>query len=87
MSAPGSSKPPSEMRASQLVKSPSVWLVPGILVTLLVFVMTLVYFGSVVNPAGHLHGLPVSIVNEDRGAGVGSTRVDLGQQVPSASRC
>ncbi len=81
MSAPGSSKPPSEMRASQLVKSPSVWLVPGILVTLLVFVMTLVYFGSVVNPAGHLHGLPVSIVNEDRGAGVGSTRIDLGQQV------
>src|SRR5205823_3306440 len=25
--------------------------------------MTLVYFGSVVNPTGHLHGLPVAVVN------------------------
>jgi hypothetical protein len=31
---------------------------PAVLVAFLVVVMTLVYFGSVVNPTGHLHGLP-----------------------------
>jgi hypothetical protein len=35
----------------------------------------------VVDPAGHLRGLPVGIVNEDAGTTVGSTRVDLGQTV------
>jgi len=29
--------------------------------------MTLVYFGSVVDPTGHLHRLPVAVVNEDAG--------------------
>jgi YhgE/Pip-like protein len=69
------------MRASGLIKSPSVWAAPAILVSILVFVMTLVYFGSVVDPVAHLHGLPVSVVNQDAGATVGSQRVDLGAQV------
>jgi uncharacterized phage infection (PIP) family protein YhgE len=43
-------------------------------------VRTLVYFGSVVNPTGHLRGLPVAVVNEDAGAKVGSQPVDFGQQ-------
>ena len=30
--------------------------------------VTAFYIGSVVNPAGHLHGLPVAIVNQDRSA-------------------
>src|SRR5919204_3275843 len=81
MASPEPPKSPPQLRASQLVKDPSVWAGPAILVTLLVFVMTLVYFGSVVDPPGHLHGLRVSIVDEDAGATVGSRRVDFGRQV------
>ncbi|HYB29288.1 MAG TPA: DUF3533 domain-containing protein [Solirubrobacteraceae bacterium] len=69
---------------SQAFKAPRVWVPPLILVAGLVFVMTLVYFGSVVDPAGHLHGLPVGIVDEDTGTTLGSRHVDLGQQVAAA---
>lgn len=62
-------------------QAPSVWLPPLALVALLVFVMTLVYFGSVVDPAGHLHGLPVGIVDEDAGQAVGSQQIDFGRQI------
>jgi YhgE/Pip-like protein len=71
----------SQSSVSLAFKAPAVWVPPLILVAVLVFVMTLVYFGSVVDPAGHLHGLPVAVVNEDTGATAGSRRVDLGQQV------
>jgi ABC-type multidrug transport system permease subunit len=43
--------------------------------------MTLIYFGSIVDPTAHLHGLPVSIVDQDLGANTASGRLDLGQQV------
>ena len=43
--------------------------------------MTLVYLGSVIDPVGHLHGLPMGVVNEDEGSTVGSERINLGQQV------
>jgi YhgE/Pip-like protein len=52
-----------------------------ILVAVLIVVMTLVYFGSVVNPTGHLRGLPVAVVNQDAGASIGTQRVDFGQQL------
>ncbi|HEX4483202.1 MAG TPA: DUF3533 domain-containing protein [Solirubrobacteraceae bacterium] len=71
----------SQSSVSLAFKAPAVWVPPLVLVSVLVFVMTLVYFGSVVDPAGHLHDLPVAVVNEDSGATVGSRRVDLGQQV------
>lgn len=74
---------PPQQRASDVFKAPSGWVPPLIVVALLIFVMTLVYLGSVVNPTGHLHGLPVAIVNEDVGAPVGSRHVNLGQEVAS----
>jgi YhgE/Pip-like protein len=37
--------------------------------------------GSVVNPPAHLRGLPVAVVNQDRGATVGSQHLGVGQQV------
>jgi hypothetical protein len=43
--------------------------------------MATVYFGSVVNPTGHLHGLPVMIVDEDTGAVVD------GHHGPPAASC
>ncbi|MGO9973693.1 MAG: YhgE/Pip domain-containing protein [Solirubrobacteraceae bacterium] len=74
----------SRSSISQAFKAPSVWGPPMILISALVFVMTLVYLGSVVNPAGHLNGLPVGIVNADTGATVGSRHVDLGGTVAAA---
>jgi YhgE/Pip-like protein len=71
----------SKSSVSQAFAAPAVWITPLILVAALVFVMTLVYFGSVVDPSGHLHGLPVAVVNEDTGATVGARRVDFGEQV------
>jgi Protein of unknown function (DUF3533) len=77
---PTAERPP---RASvgKAFEAPSVWVPPLVLVAALVFVMTLVYFGSVVDPTGHLHGLPVGIVDDDAGASVGSQHVDFGAQL------
>ncbi len=43
--------------------------------------MTLIYFGSIVDPGSHLRGLPVAVVDEDTGANTASGRVDVGQEV------
>jgi YhgE/Pip-like protein len=72
------------MRASQLLKVGGIWVSPVIVASLLIFLMTLTYFGSLLDPAGHLHGLPVLIINEDNGATVHGQRADLGQQVTAA---
>jgi YhgE/Pip-like protein len=78
------SPPPTETRASHVLRAPSAWVPPLVLVALLVLVMTLVYFGSVVNPTGHLHGLPVAVVNGDAGATVGGRHVNLGDRIAAA---
>jgi YhgE/Pip-like protein len=44
-------------------------------------IMTTLYIGSVVDPLAHLRGLPVAVVNQDRGATVGSQHLEIGQQV------
>jgi hypothetical protein len=60
-----------------------VWAIPVIVGSILLVLVTVFYVGSVVNPVGHLRGLPVSIVNEDAGASVGPRHVDLGAQLQS----
>jgi YhgE/Pip-like protein len=42
--------------------------------------MTVLYIWSVVDPLAHLRGLPVAVVNQDRGAAVGSPRLNVGEQ-------
>jgi ABC-type multidrug transport system permease subunit len=46
-----------------------------------VALLTTFYIGSVVNPLGNLHGLPVGVVNQDRGAVIGTRRIDIGQSL------
>lgn len=72
MTEPDPSSARSTMRWSDPLKVLSIWVPAAILVAILVLVMTLVYLGSVVNPTGYLHGLPVAVVNQDAGASVGS---------------
>lgn len=69
------------VRAATLLRVGSVWASPLVLSAVVVFLMTLIYFGSVVDPAAHLKGLPVLLVDEDRGAATASTHLDLGARV------
>jgi YhgE/Pip-like protein len=81
MTEPGRLSARTPRRWSDPLKVRSVWIPPITLVAILILAMTLVYFGSVVNPAGHLRGLPVAVVDQDAGATVGGDRVDFGQQL------
>jgi YhgE/Pip-like protein len=69
------------VRASSLLRVRAVWVTPVVLASVVVFLMTLIYFGSVVDPASHLSGLPVLIVNQDRGALAAGARVNIGEKV------
>lgn len=75
-----------EVRAAQLLKVPAVWIVPVLITSILIFLVTLIYFGSVIDPASHLHGLPVLVANEDLGTKAPTGRVDLGERVAAALR-
>lgn len=86
MTTPDPSPAPAQVRASQLLRAPAVWLGPTILASVVIFVVSLVYLGSLVDPTAHLHGLPVSVVNQDLGAAAGTQRINLGQQVDAALR-
>jgi YhgE/Pip-like protein len=77
-------EPEPEVRASRLLRNRAIWLTPAILGGILIFLMTLSYLGSVVDPVAHLHGLPVLVVNQDQGTTVAAKRVDIGAEVVSA---
>jgi YhgE/Pip-like protein len=83
LAAGGARRDPYPVRAKHLLKVRGVWAIPVIVGSILLVLVTVFYVGSVVNPVGHLRGLPVSIVNEDAGASVGSRHVDLGAQLQS----
>jgi hypothetical protein len=59
---------PQTQNIARALKPPSVWIPPIALMAVLILLMTLAYFGSVVDPAGHLDGLPVTVVNQDQGS-------------------
>ena len=69
------------VRATKILRARAVWTIPLVLASAVVAVMTVLYIGSVVNPLAHLRGLPVAVVNQDRGAAIGSQQLQAGQQV------
>ena len=69
------------VRASHLLRVRTRWVIPLILGSVIVAAMTALYIGSVVDPLAHLRGLPVAVVNQDRGATVGAQHLDIGRQV------
>jgi YhgE/Pip-like protein len=77
----GASKRAFPVRARHLLKVPAVWISPLILGSVVVVLITAFYVGSVVDPLDHLHGLPVAVVNQDRGAMIGGQRINIGQEV------
>ncbi|HXW88651.1 MAG TPA: DUF3533 domain-containing protein [Streptosporangiaceae bacterium] len=69
------------VRAGHVLKARSVWIVPTVLGAILVVLIAVFYIGSVIDPLAHLHGLPVGLVNRDRGAVVGRQRISIGERV------
>src|ERR1700733_11329909 len=76
-------RPPAgtSVRAGAILRLPGVWIGPLVITAVLTALVALIYIGSVVNPTGHLHGLPVMVVNRDAGATVHGRRVDIGEQI------
>jgi YhgE/Pip-like protein len=72
---------PFQVQARHLLKVRALWAIPVIVGSIVVVLMTVFYIGSVVNPIRHLRGLPVSVVNDDAGATIGSRHVDFGAQL------
>jgi YhgE/Pip-like protein len=77
----GASGPAFPVRAKDLLKVRAVWILPLVMGSVVVVLITAFYIGSVVDPLAHLSGLPVAVVNQDRGAMIGTQRIDIGQQV------
>ncbi len=80
----GGGRGTATLRAVQLLRVRAVWVTPIAVSAVLIFLITLFYVGSVVNPAGHLSGLPVLVADQDRGATLASQHVDIGAEVTSA---
>jgi YhgE/Pip-like protein len=78
-----SPEPNRRVRASELLRARKLWLAPLLIASTFIALISAIYIGSVVNPTGHLHGLPVMLVNEDRGAVVHGRRVDVGASLTS----
>lgn len=72
------------MRASDLLRVRKCWIFPLALSAVFVGLMSAIYIGSVINPTGHLHGLPVMLVDEDRGAVVDGRHIDIGASLAGA---
>jgi YhgE/Pip-like protein len=73
--------PRLNVRAHQVLRHWVLWVIPLAVASVLVAVITALYISSVVDPLAHLRGLPVAVVNQDRGATAGAQHLEVGQQV------
>jgi len=73
-----------QVRPRMVLRVPKVWLLPLVVPAVMVALVTSIYIGSVINPTGHLGGLPVQIVDLDTGAVTPTGRVVLGQNMVHA---
>jgi YhgE/Pip-like protein len=73
-----------QVRPRMVLRVPKVWLLPLVVPAVMVALVTSIYIGSVINPTGHLRGLPVQIVDLDTGAVTPAGRVVLGQSMVHA---
>jgi YhgE/Pip-like protein len=81
---PQASPPRLHVRARQVLRTRKIWIAPILLASVFVTLMAAIYFGSVVNPTGHLHGLPVVVVDHDSGAVIDGRHIDVGASMASA---
>ncbi|MGI5401226.1 DUF3533 domain-containing protein [Streptomyces sp. CA-135486] len=75
---PGTATP---LTAARFLRRPRSWLLPSILLSVVIFALTIVFAGSVANPQADLHDAPIGLVSLDQGTEAGGTRQNLGTQV------
>jgi hypothetical protein len=71
----------SPLRDGVILRVRTVWAIPLVAASAFSVAMTALCIVPVVNPLAHLQGLPVAVVNQDRGATIGSQHLEVGQQV------
>lgn len=69
------------VRAGRLLRVRAVWVAALVVGSLVVAAKSALYIASATDPLAHLSGLPVAVVNQDRGAAVGTQRLEVGQQI------
>jgi uncharacterized phage infection (PIP) family protein YhgE len=75
---------PNRLRAIELLRRRPVWIAPIVIGVVLIGLMTTLYLGSAVDPIDHMHGLPVSLVQEDQGGTLSGTENDFGMALEKA---
>jgi ABC-type polysaccharide/polyol phosphate export permease len=58
---------PRRITARQILGKWPVWVFPSVLVTLVSFVLSLVYTGGIADPQGSMRHLPIALINHDTG--------------------
>jgi hypothetical protein len=81
MTAPGEQGVERQVGSLEVIMKGPVWVLPLVAGSVLVLLMTLLYFGSIVDPGSHLRGLPLSVVDGDNGANTPAGHVDARQKV------
>src|SRR5262245_32579187 len=81
---PPPENPGRGVRATEVLRARRIWIGPVTGTAVFGAAVAAVYVGSVVNPTGHLHGLPVRIVDQDSGAVVDGRRVNVGASLTGA---
>lgn len=64
----------------RVLRERGLWTINGALVGTMALLFAVLYIGANVDPVGHLHKLPVGLVNADQGAIVEGKQVNLGAQ-------
>jgi hypothetical protein len=73
---------PRRLRARELLRQKAVWLPPIVIGVVLIGLMTALYVGSAVDPIDHMEGLPVSLVQGDKGSeGPAGLKLNLGRSL------
>jgi YhgE/Pip-like protein len=67
-----------------ILRERRLWMVIGVPAGALAFLFAVLYVGANVDPADHLHKLPIGLVNADQGATAGGRQVNLGAEITSS---
>jgi YhgE/Pip-like protein len=83
MTTPGTptESPSKQLAARDILRLGPIWTLPIAISGVLIILIAFTYIGSVVNPTGHLKGLPVLVVDQDTGANTPAGQVNLGQHL------
>ena len=84
-SSPGARRrtpdPRLPVRAGRLLRVRTIWVATLVVGSLVVAAMSALYIASATDPLAHLSGLPVAVVDQDRGAAAGTQQLQIGQQI------